>query len=719
MKLKKNKLYSLTVFATLIAALALPLFIFSGCSDTLEGEVNPNQKPIVSYVNIPPDGQAFSRNPEVYWVGSDNDGLIDYYRYYVARVDDVSGNPIDFANAADPDAWTYINVERTVSDPQTTNIIPLSADIDNPVNNFVNQYIFLQAYDMEGMGSDIVYRILKRNDNPPETQIYSVTAQLPFVNSVFEGGIITGVKLGWIGSDIKDYEEIGLIPPPFQYNWEFYGPFDAVDSAFIYNNFLRFVFVTEDARTFDIGDTLFRCDTSLVDDGGGGTIVVETCDTTVFSLGTPNTPFYVRDTVLNTEDTYFDDKLVTNSTIENNIADGWTYTTGDTLFNVFRNGAPDTTVLLNFLFTVKSRDDAFVEDLTPEFIYFPVINPKYERQVLVLDFSPVRPPNMTSYQRLDTAKAYWYNTISSWLVSEGNDTSNVNFDTSRMFPGTINASAQDYIRVFDYQSGIPISFLLKHKIIVLYSESFMNPGFVISGRVKYPEIFQAMDAGVNIWATWRAPIAGDFSTPGLLNVIIPNLYTHYLGVAGMVFSSWIGYATGIVPNAPEARIEDFVGTYSLDVTKWPDLMIDTDLLHYRLIWDSIFYGDKLKWYDSIAALPEVDWSMRSYGTEVMYLYRSKYGAKHPVSQVLNFDGAPVGHRYQTNLFKSVHFNFTMLTIDSVNGQILANSVLSWLYPADLGVSGADAVSENRYPEASVNIRIEEAREVHKQRLEDN
>lgn len=710
----KNIVKKLVLVISVLMMIAL---LLPGCTDTLKGELNPNQQPIVEFVNIPPDGQNFSRNAEVYWVGYDNDGQIDYYRYYVANESEFTGTPLEYAQSLDDSEWIYIDVSPTESDPKTTNVIPLTADINDPVNTFVGQYIFLQAFDVEGASSEIVYKLLFRNDNPPETKIMSIASRIPYVNSAQEGGIITGVKIEWEGSDVRDYEEIGLIPPPFEYEWRLYGPFSSVDSAKIYNELIKYVYVTEDARIFDIGDTLITCDTALIDNGGT-TVIEETCDTVIFSSNTPNTPFYTKDTVLLVDDELFTANLVTNSQMETGDPDGWIYATGDTIFNVYRNFQSDTTVQKTFVFWVRSRDDAYVADVTPEFKTFPVIDPHYERTIIVVDFTVNYAPFLTTYVKPDTAKAFWYNIIHHWFDSYGssiNGEDSLVFDTTRLVPASPDATSQDYL-IMKYAGGkISISTLLKHKMMILYNENVFNSGFVAPGNsISNPQIFQAIDAKVNVWATWRAPILGDLNNPKDVTISsVPGDYRHYFGVEEVTYSAWFNHAFGLTPNTPAMRIEDFIGAYSLDESQWPKLDIDTALLHSRFMWGNTF-GPIVGWIDTVAALPEVDWAVRSFGTEVMYLYQSKYGSDHPLGFDLSFEGSPIAHRKKTNLFKTVHFMFTPMCLKSDQAYEISNEVLTWLYPEDDSLA-TSPISENRYDDANVYITLDQARKINDER----
>ncbi|MFQ5452717.1 MAG: hypothetical protein ACE5D6_00845 [Candidatus Zixiibacteriota bacterium] len=710
------------LFIFIASLISFSLIIISGCTDTLKGELDPNQKPIVNFVNIPPNGQEFSRNPEVFWIGTDNDGQIDYYRYHVIKdiiLDEfgdtiliVSNDPLGYADTINDTLWTYVDVDPKVSNPQTANVISLKADLEDPVNTYISQYIFLQAYDDEGEASDIDWLLLNRNDNPPETMIFNISGETPFVNSIFEGGIITGIRLKWEGSDRKDYEDIGLTPPPFDYEWKLFGPYYDNEIDSILANYLVTVFATEDARIFNLGDTLYLVDTIVVDSN----ILYDTTDIIVFSDTTTNQPFYSRDTLLMIDSADFINSIYykpdTNSW---NGIDTWVQNVSDTIFNVYNKFFSDTTIEMNFIFWIRSRDDAFVVDMTPEFVTFPVVNPQYEREIALIDFTSTDAPHLSDYSNVDVSKAFWKNLIANWRSDLFFDTSF--YDTAvntTIDPKLHKKTGRDYIVPIPYGIGnIPLALLLKHKLIILYNENFKASGFVGPSGISYPEILTAIDAGINVWATMRAPIFGDLNITRF-NISVPFLYTKYFGVTGLVYSNWMRYGFG--EEQPMMRIEDFIGAYSLDQSQWPDLTVDTALLHEKLAWpppESNF--GMFQWIDSIAALPEVDWSERAFGTEVMYLYKSSYGLSHPLGFIYSFEGSPVGHRLKTSLYKSVHLNFTPLTLDSIQVQQLADNILDWLYDPTLSAS---KVLKNRYPEAPLKISVDEAREQYYQRLEE-
>ncbi|MBU0985169.1 MAG: hypothetical protein KKA42_14940, partial [candidate division Zixibacteria bacterium] len=173
MKYQVKQSFRLAVLA--IGALALFAALMAGCASKLSGDQNANQKPTVWFVNVPPEGAQSSVNPIINWVGQDGDGQVEYFRYVVIREQEIGealGKPGGWLATAEPltetelttyattllgdvvdTMWTYLYVDATAGDPQTSNIIPMSAEISNPVLQYVPQVVFVQAVDEAGLGS--------------------------------------------------------------------------------------------------------------------------------------------------------------------------------------------------------------------------------------------------------------------------------------------------------------------------------------------------------------------------------------------------------------------------------------------------------------------------------------------------------------------------------------------------------------------------------------
>ncbi|MEE8404981.1 MAG: hypothetical protein V3S17_06290, partial [candidate division Zixibacteria bacterium] len=360
----------------------LSLLFVSGCRSDWQGEATGNVAPTVGFINSPPEGTNFSGNSVIYWWGSDPDGIIAFFRYHVATVDEIGFPAPDatqlsaYIQSVDDTSWTYIDVDVANSQPGTQEIIKLSADLSDPVNTFVRQYVFLQAFDEERLGSKIATRIFGRNDNPPQTLLFNpLSLDLPFVDAEQSGGIITGVKMRWKGEDLIDFPQD---PPPFEFEYRLYGPYNDSVLNLVTSQFFTIRYVTSDGKVFKIGDTLIRCDTTItlpqvtecdttVSPPVCSTLTLPpdtavTCDTLVVSLTTPTDARGGLEDFFAIEDTLFTADSIFNSVVfqSSNSIDGgpWVEKTADTIFNVFAtykdsiSNFPkrDTTVEMTFVF---------------------------------------------------------------------------------------------------------------------------------------------------------------------------------------------------------------------------------------------------------------------------------------------------------------------------------------------------------------------------------
>jgi hypothetical protein len=738
--MKMNKKYGRFKTFIWLILFGLGLFmisaiILSGCTDTLKGDENENIIPLVSFVNIPPEDFSFSHNPEIYWYGTDPDGQIDYYRFavrtLVAFENSGLSTPVEYAASLHDTMWTYVDVDPSQANPQTAYVVPLTADTLDPVVNFVDQYVFIQAYDNDGDGSLIAVRRFNRNDHPPQTLLWNIS-DTPFVNSPDTGGIITGVRLHWEGSDEVDYDQQGLIPPPFEFEWRLFGPFtseelsqltsyyyyydEEEDPVLVLGSATQVVAITNDGVIHYEDEEIEFCDESLDDNGDP----VVNCTLIVLDSATlagNSTVYYEIDTLIDVNIPEFQDKLVAHSW---DGIDEWVYDTQDTVYNVFRNyDAGGVTVAREFLFWVRCRDDAHVMDPTPDYAMVPVVDPKYERDILVLDFTATNLPIVAlkthGYGDPGNIKrlTFWKELIEEWGSDRG-----LEFDT------TDEDLAGDII-LLNEMLGLSLHKLLQYKVMIIVDDALQPSGLTLSSQLapKGELVLTAVDAGVNAWVTARSFFAFAF---GYLSEPpdVPRQITDYFGVGGSFYTNWCAWSYGgDFPGNMDTvlRIEDFCGAASLDETRWPSVTVDTARLHDRYYFEddvnpSIHKYISHEWIPEIAALPEVGWCQRMYGTEPMYLYESIYGADHFLGYPYAISGTPVAHRLETNLYRTVWFQFTLpsLAFEADGGvQGLTNSVLDWLYDPNLEVSG---VTSKRYPNADVKISIDDARAAYDARL---
>lgn len=692
-----------------------------GCSDRVKGTSYVNQKPVAYFVNVPPDSSRTSRNPLVHWVGADADGQVRQFRYHVV-LDTVLTRghvtPLEYARTVllgvPTSQWIYLDVVADpVPDPQTQGIVRMSASLDDPVNTFIPQYIYLQAIDDKGAFSEFAWKIMFRNDNPPET--YAVPIDYdefnnPFINAKTSGGLITGVRLRWYGEDLMDYP---VDPPPFQFQWKMFGPYayDTITGGewkVLVDSFTAQVFVTNDAKIYRKGNNdsiLIYCDSV---DTASGTIVSYVCEKIMIDTISASNNYGRLERMFLVDDPAFLADTMYRFVDSSKSADlsGWVEDVRDTLFNVYRNKPQEATTQMRFLFWVRCRDDANVADLVPWYGPFGVIEPKYEREVIIIDFTKLsRAQRHNAPQRnvdgsasKDSAYVYWKRAMDGFAQDVlGQDT--LAFDST------------DYVYLNGLGDNIDLARLLQHKVIIAYNDDTKNSNWygnagVSRGALK---IYKAIDAGVNVWFLMRAPFRGDFQDKEQSYNPLRDRgdfqFVYYFPLDEVRYTGWSWWAGPLFTDTTrrKIRIEDFTGGQAINDASyphpgWPDVNVDSVNLHWRLNWNPSY--PLISYRDSLPYYPEVGWVVRRRGTDPLYLYRSHYGANHPLGASFSYEGSPVAFRYGTSLFRTAFFCFTPLAMEDGPMQIIIDSVMGYLYDDNLEAPAA----VNRYPDAQTQIR---------------
>ncbi len=648
-------------FASLIAAVCVGVVAFSACTKKeITGDDWKNVPPTVRFVNIPPDSSSFSANPIIYWNGTDVDGRVVSYRYVVITKAEITASGLTpeqyiVNKVAVPDSrWTVLPV--SLENPQASARVPLQADLSDPVRKVVQQYVFLQAKDDEGAYSQIVYRFYGRNAHFPETALTPFGLR-PYINVQRqirqEGFVFGGVTATWIGTDSLDFQGE---QPAMQYEWRLYGPYNAAESLRVVSNFIGFVFRTTD-HIYEIGDTLFDTtfDYSQFDIDSSVSppeTTVHVLDADTIRIDTANKlilgSFGTFDTTLRIDSILAPGPNTLNRLVESSYnpltGQPWTDSVQGLFLDVFRNDpalaipGADTTRIGTFIFWVRTRDDASVADPTPAFALFNVVEPRHERDLMVIDMSQaVRGRNVNAQSlggedigcanylpQFDTNKRVISEYVESWRSGSVGPNNQFLFDTGTFQPcgedsmilpigqrSPPNCSrpiyqpsrtAPDYVFARALPSGSPYfptsRDMLKHKVVIFIKDNIIAP-LVRGGSEEQELITNGVATGVNIWSMSRAsfqetpfntlqPYFGETSPQGL-----PGEYAFIFGIRGYFWQAWYGMAIERVryglDSGPPLRNEDFVGTYPLpdfvDTTLYPRLSLDTDLLRRRLRWE--------------------------------------------------------------------------------------------------------------------------------------
>ncbi len=722
------------------------LNIFAGCERDIKGPPRINIKPIVNFINIPVESALFSSDTTIYWYGTDVDGFIDSFYYAVVRLSDVGSDPDAFlaggglpTDPIDTSIWSPIEV--TLENTGTNARIQMSADVSDPVRTYVTSYVFLLAVDNKGARSDIVYRSFAKNNHFPNTTVIVQGYRDPYINAVSDVGIIEGVTINFDGEDRIDYPRN---PPPFEYRWKIFGPLndslkDFIDSAYIVETFVDLY-----GDFYQHGDTLryfSRLDTAFVDD----TDVIDSIYTVwnIFPVDEMlgGNPYGVwQDAMLGIDPKM--DSLALDSTDHYKLADltllndyivdssktpNWTFNTRVNVYDLFskENIPPeaDTTRMMSFMVWCQTRDDAHVPDPVPDFRYITVIEPKFERDVVILDagiYDRASVHNWPIFPRSpwdipepcipfpDTSGPVIRNVLGEFI----NDWKPGSFDTENILPDDTlcpdnnpvdcgerflwvtmncrNGTTQDYYPIYAinpyYDSGyasVTLREILKHKITIIVKDNTSYPvGFE---TIEGLSVIDGINSGMSAWVMARAAAGEGFVQAGNrpdVGAVLP----YYFGVEGLQQTGW---QERTVANG-DIRIEDFIGATSLIPDELPDLLIDTTRLESFYLWDSTRcdnpelpcypFRDLVTGEILTGAMPEVGYVERGLGTEPLYLYKSKWGSDPP-TYIDKREGTVVAIRYEYNLppyFRTSHFNFNVMAMDEVSARQVFEAMMDWL-----------------------------------------
>jgi len=752
----------------IFSALLLSSYILGGCSKDIKGPPRVNIPPIVDFVNIPVEGAKFSTDTTIYWYGTDVDGFIKYFKLAVIESTTVGADPLAYLNRTPEDSVPWKVLDVTLDNPATKQKVKMSADVRDPVRMYVASYVLLQAVDNLGAKSAPVSRMFRKNSHFPDTWIrinqdIKVTVRdqvaIPFVNAKSDAGVNEGIRAAFVALDKIDYPRNA---PPFDFHWKLYGPYDSLEMIEVQKSYVESIFLDVYGDIYHKGDSL---ETSIKIDTTIDTTAVPpdtTIDTTHIKVLVDNLKSGNAYGVWNP---YFYDTLLPpelNRLVEesNNplTGDHWISDKEVSIYDVFRNQnlppAADTTRLAYFVIWCQSRDDSKVEDPVPAYTWVSAIEPKYEREVIILDATnyglidggsfnwPKMPginwgktvidtinglPDTSIFTPQDwptTVKDVYGNLINSWKPGS--------FDAEHFLPPvkicldstcetyqtieyTRYKCTQDYFAIAPLVgvnelgvATISLRDILKHKMILVIKDTpWGQIDFEQSLEGQY--IRKAINSGMSAWSMVRNPFAGYFDWfQGVRGV--PEFYGQAFGVGLLSNTAWQGFVTYDNMRAGwdqygengQIRIEDFIGAQSLLPGQLPDISIDTALLEDRYVWYPVGrFNFPFRWPSDgkmiTGAYPEVDFVVKWYGAEALYSYVSKYGDEpssisyvhssigtdslrigHIYPPGFKYQGSVVAVRYETPLYRTAHFSFTLLPFDSVGAKQVFNEMMDWL-----------------------------------------
>jgi hypothetical protein len=216
----------ITIYLAVIGLLSVLVLI--GCGDPkLNGTPIANQKPSISWSNVPLPDSVFRSNAVMSWFGKDMDGEVNGYFYYVALASAVGGDPAGYVSQL-PDIQDWHETDSTV----------VTVQLYAPDNeqDTLPQYVFVKCIDNDGEYSNIIYRRFSRINHLPVTIIGDCPGSTE--DSMSLGDVVwtlpdttrlwRGLKVSWSGKDTIDFPND---QPDFDYEWKLYGPYDTTSAT--------------------------------------------------------------------------------------------------------------------------------------------------------------------------------------------------------------------------------------------------------------------------------------------------------------------------------------------------------------------------------------------------------------------------------------------------------------------------------------------------------
>ena len=210
----------------LAALVVIAATLLAGCSgsDVFTGEIKDNKSPTIELTNGPVEGDTTLYTVHFFWLGEDEDGVIDHYEFCMAE-----GDPVGFDPADTVGAWLRTEL--------TDSVFAVSADdYDRTVEINRSLYgkfkkthtFFIRAIDDRGAASEIISRSFTAFTLAPH-----IIINYPYATNLDIGAqrlsVISTFK--WYGKDPIDapwnYQEVDSVR--YLYTFYYTGLIDALN----------------------------------------------------------------------------------------------------------------------------------------------------------------------------------------------------------------------------------------------------------------------------------------------------------------------------------------------------------------------------------------------------------------------------------------------------------------------------------------------------------
>jgi hypothetical protein len=615
-----------------VLSFSLLLILVWSCGELEKGSFPTNAPPQVYLVNVPVEDASFSINPRVYWWGTDADGQIVEYQYLVipeskdslGKIEDLGLIKKDASGLVDSlfvksieeiphTQWVdsliakQLNIPRdslmAVIDTQTSPNIMMFADLDTV--KYVSQYFFVRGVDNDGS-----------------------------VSKIWKPGMKGGHTFRRLARNNH--------PPNTHID-----TIDFVKTRIYYS-------LPETTETWK-----------------GMKIEWEGSDSSDYPTKQPDF-FYQWELFGPFADTLGIDPMSANpgaivdSSWDSVANTRWIPKTSRTFVNLKNYDEENGGSYGWYLFRVKSRDDAFVEDGTPDYVFIQIVHPLItfwpdnQRTVLAVDASKYgRAKSFGAPQKEEgrTEVLFIYENLLSSIAGEVGMTYDIWFDS-------LTSAVSEHTP----PSELVLS---KYKLVIVLNH---GPSSGIEGTgedlgyIKYKEY---LDVGGNVWFVgmnnfkasekgWHSTSSGDKFSSFYNRFLRANLARNYFGLDKIYYPKWDS----------GDRNDEFIGAKPfLETTlNLPYLESDSAKVDTLLGWIRIpdFIVEPLA-----NAVPYVGTIVISVGTERLYDFVSLTGMHSELN------GKPCASRFVGTGFKTAEFCFPLYIVDEDGAMELMKIMINW------------------------------------------
>jgi len=621
----------------LILSFSLLLALVWGCGDLKKGSFPANVPPQVYLVNIPLEGASFSINPQVYWWGTDADGRIVEYQYLVIPESktDEDGHTVDLGLIKkDANGLVDSNFVKFIEGiPHTQWVDTLIARRLTEAGYRAHRDSLMAVIDTQTSVNMMMFAEL-------DTTIY--VNQYFFVRGVDNNGAVSRIwKPGTRGGHV--FRKLARNNHP---------PNTHIDTV----NFAK--------------RGVHYCLPDTTKTWKGLKLAWEGSDSSDYPVKQPDF-FYKWELFGPFKDTNSVDlSVIVDSSWDSISNTRWVVSTSQVFVNLKNYGEESGGNHGWYVFRVASRDDAFVEDESPDQVYIHVVHPLIDfwppsqRKVLLVDATIYGSVRTYGYPQLGTGREKILGVYTSMLSGVAGDVGmsfDVWYDTTTRAEAIHNPPNE--LVLSKYKLVIVLNHGNKHGI-----ESSVVAGSD-SGFVQYRNY---LDVGGSVWFiginNWNmvgrgwhntsfADRRSDFRNRPMVSYLVRN----YFGMLQFFFPLW---GTGST-----SRNEEFIGAKPfLGAANFPYLESDKAKVDSLLGW--LRTGD-FKVVPMENAVPGVNGMVISSWSERLYDFVSYYGTNSELN------GKPCAIRSTGPGYRTAEFVFPLYLIKDEQAKEAMKLMINW------------------------------------------